>query len=213
MEPDEECRAIEALLRAWLPQRAFVQAAPIGDHPMHPAEAALIAGAVPRRQHEFAAGRWLMRRGLVQLGFPDQAILASETRVPILPQGVRGAISHDAGLCAVALMLGGEGLGLDLVARNRRNRWDDLAPMFMTDDGEADAIAELGLPADPLMILFSFKESMIKAMAPHRAIGLRDIALTWKDGLAVLVQGERRQVALHAGLTPSCVVTAVTLLS
>ena len=73
------------------------------------AEAAVVEGAVAKRQIEFAAGRELFHRLHEELRreHPDLAELApllpAGDRGPVWPEGLVGAISHTAGLCVVAV--------------------------------------------------------------------------------------------------------------
>ena len=47
-----------------------------------PEERALVANAVPKRRHEFAAGRRCARSLLTQLGHPRFALLRNDDRTP-----------------------------------------------------------------------------------------------------------------------------------
>lgn len=69
---------------------------------LHPAEAAVVAGATPGRRQEFALGRLAARRALTALGVPPAPVLARGP-VPVFPPEVTGSISHCSGV-AVALV-------------------------------------------------------------------------------------------------------------
>ena len=61
--------AFERLLPAGV---AVVEASPLADsYPLHDEERAVIAGAVPKRRREFAAGRHCARLALARLGVED----------------------------------------------------------------------------------------------------------------------------------------------
>lgn len=65
---------------------------------MHPAEAALVAVAVPSRRAEFATGRALLR-SVVGDGRP---ILQLPSRAPAVPAGWVASLAHDHGIAVVA---------------------------------------------------------------------------------------------------------------
>ena len=75
-----------------------------------------LARAVPKRRAEYLAGRYLARELLAPLGFADFTLLRGEDRAPQWPQGIAGAISHnaDTALCAVHRESGLGGVGLDV---------------------------------------------------------------------------------------------------
>ena len=147
---------------------------------LHAAERALVARAVPKRQHEFATGRRLAHQLLAELGSPDFALLSDGDRAPIWPEGVIGSISHSHGLCVVAASKRGAlgGLGIDVeeadavrpelwrrVLSKEEERWLRAQP----------AAQQLRLAA----VFFSAKEASYKAQFPQtRArLGFHDVAL------------------------------------
>lgn len=219
-DADEEIGRIERPLKAWFPEPAFIKAAAIGDHPILPEERALVANAVERRQREFATGRFLARQGLRRFGLPDRPILAGRLREPLWPDSVIGTISHDGALCAVALMRKQEGseagIGIDLVSLMRRPlRMDELASMFVTHEDELGAVAALNVPVDPALLLFSLKESAVKAISapPDDFIDLRAIEIRAIDGLAFSLRGVPVSSDLFAAATDRHLVTAVKIRS
>jgi 4'-phosphopantetheinyl transferase EntD len=161
---------IKRCLDSWFPSETFVKAARIDDYPILPEERALVSRAVERRRLEFATGRWLARQGLRSFGLPDRPIMMGRLRNPVWPEPVIGAISHDGVLCAVALRRKDAGcaigIGLDLVSLPQRaGRMNDLTRMFVADASEMDEVATLNVPVDPALLLFSLKESVIKAIS------------------------------------------------
>jgi 4'-phosphopantetheinyl transferase EntD len=66
-------------------------------------EQAAVTDAVPRRIHEFAAGRACAREAMAALGLPLQAVPRRSDRAPAWPSGVVGSISHSPDICAAAL--------------------------------------------------------------------------------------------------------------
>lgn len=88
----------------------------VGPEPL-PEERGLIAGAVPGRVAQFAAGRACARRALSGLGGPaGQPILRSPDRAPIWPLGFVGSITHTDCWCAAAVARSSEvrAIGIDL---------------------------------------------------------------------------------------------------
>jgi 4'-phosphopantetheinyl transferase EntD len=208
--------ALESMLRDWFPPPAYVAAAAIADCPMHPEEAALVANAVERRRHEFATGRRLARAGLRALGMPESPLLMGSLRAPLWPDPLVGAITHDGALCAIVLRAGpagaADGVGIDLVhLPPRSGRMEELAPMFVSHGGEVDAARAFGLEVDPLLLLFSLKESALKALARRldAFVDLRDIAIDPARGVSEprlgLVAGR-----FHAAVAGNYLLTAMS---
>jgi enterobactin synthetase component D len=211
----DEAAEVARLLTRWMPDGTFVQAAGIDDHPVLPAEAALVATAVERRRHEFVTGRWLARAGLRHFGLPDRPILMGRLRNPLWPNGMIGTISHDGALCAVALRRRDSvrGIGIDLIERTRRaGRMDDLAPMFLTNSDELAVIGALDVAADPWMVLFSLKEAVIKALSFRLDdfVDMRAIEIRQGEPFAIRIADATIDVELFAAMT-EYLVTAATI--
>jgi 4'-phosphopantetheinyl transferase EntD len=107
--------ALETALAGLFPAGTAVAVVPVRDGvgPEFPAEAAAVAGSVPRRVAEFAAGRAAARRAMAALGLAPAPIPMGADRAPVWPEGLAGSISHAAGVAVAALRRGG-GLGLDV---------------------------------------------------------------------------------------------------
>jgi enterobactin synthetase component D len=208
------CAAIEDCLRGWLPPLAFVKAAAIAAHPILPEEQALVARAVERRQHEFATGRWLARQGLRHLGHPDSPIGMGRLRNPIWPAGILGSLSHDGDVCAAVLLsqsstgIGSiDGIGVDLIdLAARAGRMADLAAMFVASAGECAAVAPLATAVDPATLLFSLKESVVKAMSVRLGDFIDLRAIDIRPG-AVRILGNPVDIALKAASAGPYLVT------
>ncbi|WAJ31100.1 4'-phosphopantetheinyl transferase family protein [Antarcticirhabdus aurantiaca] len=130
-----------------------------------PAEQAAVARAVPRRVGEFAAGRALARRAMIQIGLPPVAIPAGPDRAPIWPAGLCGTITHCADRCIAAVARradGFRGLGLDVEPDEPLDA--DLLPLIATAEERADLAT---LPAAAALrqgrMIFSAKECAYKA--------------------------------------------------
>lgn len=64
-----------------------------------PEEKKAIAGAVVRRQREFAAGRAAAREAMAQIGWLAEAIPSAPDRSPVWPTGMVGSIAHNRHAC------------------------------------------------------------------------------------------------------------------
>ena len=132
------------------------------------AERALVVGAVPKREREFATGRLLARRLLAELGHVDFSLLRDAERLPLWPANVIGSISHTQNLCIVAAASAHTrmGLGVDvepdepvkpgverMVCRPREREW--------LESADAD---ESGRRC---RAIFSAKEAVYKAFFPR----------------------------------------------
>lgn len=206
---------IESRLKQWFPSQAFIKAAKTQAYPILPEEQALVANAVSSRQHEFASGRWLARQGLQLFGLPDQPINIGRLRNPLWPASVIGTLSHDGELCAVVLMQKHQhseaGIGIDLLSLSRKTgKMDELAPMFMADTDELGAMAAFNVAVDPALLLFSVKESVIKALSFQLDdfIDMRAIEICRADKLSVRLCGATVNADIFAAITANYLVTA-----
>lgn len=143
-----------------------------------PAELALVARAVPKRQHEFATGRRLARRLLATLGCAERELLADTDRAPCWPADVVGSISHGHGLCAVAAAPRGavRGLGIDVEDADavRPELW---RRVLRPDEEKWLRAQPEGRQLRLAAVFFSAKEAVYKAQFPlQRArLGFHDV--------------------------------------
>jgi 4'-phosphopantetheinyl transferase EntD len=153
--------ALEAALRAMLGGDAGIGCAAIGgEDGLFPQEMPAIARAVPKRRAEFAAGRRAARAALAEIGIAPVAVPVGDHRAPVWPEGVVGAITHDAGvaLAAVARSDRMRGLGIDVT---------EAAPLpGNTRRAILPHAAEQGLSPLEERAVFSAKESLFKALFP-----------------------------------------------
>jgi enterobactin synthetase component D len=209
MNSPDDAREIEAILAHWFPPPAFVKAAPIGDHALAPEEAAIVARAVAKRRREFSTGRALAREGLRSIGLPETPIGVGRLHEPLWPADAIGSISHDGEICAVAIMrrsdAGQARFGVDLVTLSERGKMAKLAPLYVARDAELAAMEAFGLSVDPALLLFSLKESLVKAISAQvgEFLDLRDLEIS--DERSPKRRGERpaepgRQVWPRAAL-------------
>jgi 4'-phosphopantetheinyl transferase EntD len=160
--------AVEAALATLFPLHVAVAAeriSPSQNHALWPEELASIAGAVPARRAEFAAGRTAARRCLAALGRVPGGLAIGKDRAAIWPNGVFGSISHAHGLAVAAAGLSAP-LGVDLELDEAIE--PDLWPVVCT----ADELAMLPRddPGRWVRRAFAAKEAVFKAQAPEERV-------------------------------------------
>jgi 4'-phosphopantetheinyl transferase EntD len=163
MIPPARVRRIEAAVSALFPQDVAValcslSAADPSD--LWPEERAAVAGAVPHRQAEFAAGRQAARSALAALGHAPVALPMGPDRAPIWPAGIAGSISHASGL-AVAVVRQGAPLGIDI--EDDAPLPEDLWPTLTSP--EERAAFPPGDIGRQVRRVFAAKEALFKAQA------------------------------------------------
>ncbi|MGL4236953.1 4'-phosphopantetheinyl transferase family protein [Tabrizicola sp.] len=161
--------AIETAVKGLFPDGVAVaveEVTPGTDGHLWPEERAAIAGAVPKRLAEFAAGRSAARQALAKLGHPPAALPVGPDRAPLWPPGIAGSIAHAADI-AIAVARRGSPLGIDIEEDSPLD--PDLWPVICTKT-ELD---QLPLQDRGLFVkhIFSAKEAIFKAQDPrHRAM-------------------------------------------
>lgn len=182
---------IEQELATWLGEKfggrvGIAVAALDREYPLWPEEQSRVAGALPRRRIEFSTGRSCARRALEQLGIAPCAIPAGVRGGPVWPEEACGSITHSGNLCAavVARTKNFAGLGIDVVAvEEARSGLSSAASMFASASEIESARSALSADgsgdAQLLAILFSAKESAIKAMSARfdRYVEFTDIQI------------------------------------
>lgn len=180
----------------------------VAPDPLLAGEAAVVANAIERRQHEFARGRTCVHRAMALLGIEPAPVVNGPDRAPIWPAGMRGSITHcDNYACAVvgrAEAWSAIGIDAELV--------QTLAPEIVDEillDSERDA--------EPCVV-FSVKEAFYKAVYPQlqRILEFHDVEVRLDAGrfAARLVVPDRRIPALVEGrfaIGPERVISVVTL--
>lgn len=152
---------------------------------LFPVEAAAVAHAVPRRQHEFAWGRTAARMAMRQLGAPAQPVPSGADRAPQWPTGLVGSISHCRSGCVALVARRSQvaALGVDVEDEDVVDR--ELWAMLFTAREQA---ALWVLPADargPMATrLFSAKEAFYKWQYPltGTVLAFQDVELEWQAG-------------------------------
>jgi len=213
---NREIKQIESSLQQWFSNKAFVKAAMVMDYPILPEEQVLVANAISRRQQEFATGRWLSRKGLQYFGLPDEPIKMGKLRNPVWPESIIGTISHDGEICAVALMREQKqmekNIGVDLIHLSQRtDKINNLISMFMANADELSAVTTLNMTVDPAVLLFSIKESVIKAMSFQLDdfIDMRQIEIYRTDKLRFRISGDSINADILAATTDNYLATAI----
>lgn len=164
-----------------------------------------IAGAVPSRQAEYLAGRWLSQQLWARRNLAPVQIYSGAHRQPIWPRGWIGSISHTATAavsclarsCDVGL------LGLDLeiwLAPEVANK----ISATIVDRQEARYLAMQGPFEQMLTLAFSAKESLFKAVYPQ--VGryfdfdaARLVEMHWPSGRLALTVTQDLSPSIKAG--------------
>ncbi len=161
MTQPNRLKAIEAAIVAMFPPDvavALCTVAAADPRDLRPEERPAIAGAVPQRLAEFAAGRQAARTTLAALGEAPVALPMGPDRAPVWPPAIAGSISHAAGLAA-AVARRGAPLGLDIEedAPLPPDLWSVIA-----DDDERAALPP-GDTGQLIRQVFAAKEALFKA--------------------------------------------------
>lgn len=216
---DLETGEIETILSAWFPQSAFIKAAKIEQYPLLAEEQQWVANAVPHRRQEFATGRWLARQGLAYWGLEQAPIAMGRLRNPVWPETVLGTITHDAGVCAVVMERKGQhrdkGIGIDLLglASEPGRKLVGAETLVSADVRELDAVKIFKIELDPIIVLFSIKESLVKALNffLQDFIDLRAIKIAYTHELSVSVLGYPVTADIYATATTHFLLTAARI--
>jgi 4'-phosphopantetheinyl transferase EntD len=151
-----------------------------GTCPYLPEEAAWIESAPKGRREEFLTGRWCAQQALRQLGLQPSPVGVGPQHQPLWPPGIVGSITHAAGIATVVVARAGNciGIGIDLLENADATRaLRDAAGLIASEDEEEEArVAASGL-VDARALVFSVKESAIKAISPtlRRFLDFREI--------------------------------------
>jgi 4'-phosphopantetheinyl transferase EntD len=132
---------------------------------LFPQERAAVAGAVPQRQREFAAGRGCARAALARFGAHGVVLPVGPDRAPLWPAGFVGSISHSRRLCvaAVARNAAVASIGIDVEDETRLEPelWD-----WICTDGERRWLRRQPFEhrGRAACVLFSAKEATYKCL-------------------------------------------------
>ena len=155
-----------------------------GDTPdvtLFPAEQAVIANAVDKRQREFTTARACARAALARIGLPPVPIVPGLRGAPQWPHGVVGSITHCRGYraCAVARDSDVVTIGIDA---EPHDRLPDGVLESVASEVERKRLAALTAAVPDVCwdrVLFCAKESVYKAWFPltQRWLGFEDAAV------------------------------------
>lgn len=124
--------------------------------------------AVPKRQAEFLAGRYMAKQALADFGYDEQIVAVGPHRSPIWPKQVVGSITHThkSAVCAMAYKSTISALGVDLEMWLNRKVALEIKSNII-DEGEASLLAEADFNLErAVTLIFSAKESLFKALYP-----------------------------------------------
>jgi 4'-phosphopantetheinyl transferase EntD len=156
------------MLASLLPAGVEVVSAtdPAAADPLHPEEAATVAGAMEKRRLELTLSRHCARRALRALGAPTGPLLPGPAREPRWPAGVRGSITHCPGLCAAAVAWASQVGSLGIDAEPNEALPEGVADMVTLPEERTwlGRAPDTGIAWDRLV--FSAKESVYKTWFP-----------------------------------------------
>jgi 4'-phosphopantetheinyl transferase EntD len=143
-----------------------------------PEEAAFLGRAVPKRVHEFAAGRLCARRALAEFGIAEFPVGVAGDRQPVWPPSMIGSITHTAGFCAAVVAerarLAALGLDTEVVGHVNREIWPSICvPREIAWIGSLPAV----LQAAAVTLIFSAKEAFYKCQYPitRQSLSFHDV--------------------------------------
>ena len=167
--PDTTANDLALLLRARFGDSVGVSSCVIHDGcALFPEEEIYIRSAAARRREEFSTGRWCARQALLNLGVPPAPILVGRWREPLWPAEMIGSITHATSLCAAVVAPSGlwQGIGIDVLDAQVAGRLlRDADGLIARGEEEHSARAVAPAGVDPRALLFSAKESAIKAIS------------------------------------------------
>lgn len=125
-----------------------------------------LSTAATKRQAEYLGGRVCARRTLECVGGPRSELPVDAERVPQWPAGFCGSITHSKGFAAAVSghRRRWQSLGLDLEHLLEEARAERLAHEILTE-AERTRFSDWA-PATLVTLVFSFKESLFKALYP-----------------------------------------------
>ena len=162
--------------------------------------------AVPKRQAEYLAGRWCVKQLYHQQALDLPLPAYREQGPPGWPDGWCGSISHSQDRAAAVLAPTSQvrSLGLDLEFRIADDTAARIRSSILHPQEETQLQADW---VDTLTLIFSFKESLYKALNPllNRFIGFQEVAVTHisDSTLSFTVHGD-----LHHDFPPDAPQTA-----
>ncbi|ROP31335.1 4'-phosphopantetheinyl transferase EntD [Couchioplanes caeruleus] len=164
------------------------------DAVLLPGEEQIIGSSVEKRRREFITARHCARLALARIGVPPTPILSGESREPLWPSGVVGAITHCAGYRGVVVAPSSRVTTVGIDAEPNEPLTNGVLEAVALPD-ERIHVAEL-LEARPEIrwdrMLFSAKESVYKSWFPlaRRWLDFEDAVVTMRPGSAGALAGD-----------------------
>lgn len=182
-----ETQALADTLAAWrlhsrASLRAFVPQVPVWVGPSGPLSLpAALQTAAPKRQAEYLAGRACLQLLYAEAGLPWQDPPHDAQRAPVWPPGWTGSLSHsrDRALAVLAPSFQVRAVGVDLEECMSAETAQRVRASLLHPDEEG-LVPPGPAGRERLTLIFSFKESFYKALAPQlgRFIGFQELAIT-----------------------------------
>ncbi len=129
-----------------------------------------ISRAVPKRQAEFLAGRYLALQLLTERGIAPVEIAVGDNRAPVWPQGLTGSISHHDQLAACVICPRHHeqaGVGLDIELPVNADIVPGMQGMVVNEQELARLDTDEHNAIWLMTLMFSAKESIFKALYPQ----------------------------------------------
>lgn len=154
----------------------------VAESTMLPAEAAVIAHAVPERRREFATVRYCARQALHRIGLPPQPILPDADGAPHWPDGVVGSMTHCAGYRAAVVARSDRLRGIGIDAETHAALPQPTRDLVLRSEERTRlrTLVETHPDLHGDCILFCAKEAVYKACFPstRRWLDFADISVT-----------------------------------
>lgn len=150
---------------------------------LYPAEAELVANAVPKRRSEFTTVRHCARTALAALDMPPAPILRGDRGAPIWPRGIVGSLTHCAGYRAAAVARDADVTGIGIDAEVHGPLPDGVFDLVSLPE-EREHLTDLAAEHPETWwerLLFSAKESVYKVWFPRTGewLGFEEASLTF----------------------------------
>lgn len=165
---------------------------------LFPEEAATVARAVPKRQHEFTAGRTLARMAMTAMNLPAVSIPQQQDRSPRWPDTVVAALSHTDTYCICAMALRAEcrsvGVDLENIGRVTPELWRQIFTEAEQTWLQRHATREQQYFATAM---FSAKEAFFKLQFPltGKWLGLRAATVVVESAHTFTISAHRPPTA------------------
>lgn len=143
------------------------RAAELDESRLWPEEDAALGEVVAGRRWDWVMGRRCAREAMETLGVTPAPILAGDSREPLWPSGVVGAITHTTGYAAAAVARQGEVLSMGIDAEPDEPLPDGVLRRVSIPSERAwiESGDDLGV-ACPDRLVFCVKEAIYKAWYP-----------------------------------------------